>query len=226
MGEQTVLTVPMALSFALRTGTNPETRMRPWMVFQVTLDEQEWFDLVEYIAAPYDPRTDTPKTKPWAYLRYQQRGTGTPWTDEFADLVIEPATRPGIIARGGTGQRDLAQPRFPAFIGFGLRETCSLRRPGVRPVHPLPDRAAMKKSPYWKSQGLDRKIRFYLGANYVTTIRPDGKCHRLRRGGHAGLPIRDPAGPRQLRRPEVGDGRPLRRHLRRPRRAGDACSAS
>ena len=51
--------------------------------------EQDWLGLVEYLAAPYDPKADSPRSKPWAYKRYRQRGIGTPWTDEFANIVIE-----------------------------------------------------------------------------------------------------------------------------------------
>ena len=64
------MTLPMGLMFDLRTGDSPQTRMRPWLVLQHVLhSEQDWLDLVEYLAAPYDPQRDSPESKPWAWRR-------------------------------------------------------------------------------------------------------------------------------------------------------------
>ncbi|MFA6563838.1 MAG: Calx-beta domain-containing protein [Verrucomicrobiia bacterium] len=60
----------------------------PWIIVGTFMDEQEWLHLMEYLAAPYVPGTDTPATKPYAYLRYSQ-GQQTPWTDVFPRLFIE-----------------------------------------------------------------------------------------------------------------------------------------
>jgi len=91
VGPTMDMTLPMGLAFDLATGDSPATRMRPWLVIQHILhSEQDWKNLVEYLAAPYDPKKDSPKEKPWAYLRTQQRGgVLTPWTDEFSNITIE-----------------------------------------------------------------------------------------------------------------------------------------
>jgi hypothetical protein len=60
----------------------------PWIVVGTFMSEQEWLHLMEYLAAPYVPGTDTPATKPYAYLRYTQ-GQQAPWTDVFPRLFIE-----------------------------------------------------------------------------------------------------------------------------------------
>jgi hypothetical protein len=62
----------------------------PWIVVGSFMTEQEWLNLMEYLAAPYTPGTDTPATKPYAYLRYSQ-GQQAPWTDVFPRLYIEYA---------------------------------------------------------------------------------------------------------------------------------------
>jgi hypothetical protein len=60
----------------------------PWIIVGTFMSEQEWLNLMEYLAAPYVPGTDTPATKPYAYLRYSQ-GQQAPWTDVFPRLFIE-----------------------------------------------------------------------------------------------------------------------------------------
>ncbi len=71
------MTLPMGLTFDLYTGADPRSRMRPWLVMQHLLhSEEDWLGFVEYLAAPYDPQSDTPQSKPWAYRRFRQRGTG------------------------------------------------------------------------------------------------------------------------------------------------------
>lgn len=148
------MTLPQGLMFDLATGKDPQSRMKPWLVIQHILhSEQDWLGLVEYLAAPYDPKVDSPRSKPWAYKRCQQRGVCTPWTDEFANIVIEFGNETwhngyyddwlgfhtrGAIWQGGTE--------------YGLFSKYLVRN--------------MKKSPYWKSQDLDGKIRFCLGAGY------------------------------------------------------------
>ncbi|MCD6050127.1 MAG: putative glycoside hydrolase family protein, partial [Verrucomicrobia bacterium] len=60
----------------------------PWLIVGSFMTEQEWLDLMEYIAAPYDPAIDTPQSKPYAYRRYSQ-GQHAPWTDVFPRWHIE-----------------------------------------------------------------------------------------------------------------------------------------
>jgi hypothetical protein len=156
------MTVPMALLFDLRTGPTPATRMRPWLVLQHILhSEQDWLNFVEYMAAPYDPARDTPQTKPWAFRRYQQRGIGTPWTEEFAEIFVE------------FGNETWHNGAFPDWLGFNRYK--AIWQGG--PEYGLFGRyliETMKSSPYWQPQNLDRKIRFCLGAGYNGSVEKDG----------------------------------------------------
>ena len=157
------MTVPMALLFDLQTGSTPATRMRPWLVLQHILhSEQDWLNFVEYMAAPYDPNADTPQTKPWAYRRYQQRGVGTPWTDEFAEIFVE------------FGNETWHNGHFADWLGFNRYNMIWQGGPEYGLFcHYLIEN--MKGSPYWKSQNLDRKIRFCMGAGYNGTVEKDGR---------------------------------------------------
>ena len=89
-------------------------------------------------------------------------GHGAPWTDEFAEIIVEFGNetwhngffadwlgfnRHGAIWQGG--------PEYGLFARY-LIET-------------------MHKSPYWKPQGLDGKLRFCLGAGYNGSVEKDGK---------------------------------------------------
>ena len=157
------MTLPMGLAFDLRTGPDARSRMRPWLVLQHILHtEADWLAFVEYLAAPYDPKTDTPQAKPWAYRRYQQRGTGTPWTDEFAEIVVE------------FGNETWHNGVFDDWLGFSTRNAVWQGGPeyGFFTRYLV---ETMKKSPYWKSQGLDTKIRFCLGAGYNGSVEKDGR---------------------------------------------------
>lgn len=174
------MTLPMGLMFDLRTGDTPATRMRPWLVLQHILHtEQDWRNLIEYLAAPYDPKKDTPETKPWAHRRFQQRGVATPWVDEFPEIVIE------------FGNETWHNGVFADWIGFSLHSM--VHQGGVE--YGLFTRyliEEMKKSPYWTSCDLDRKIRFDLGGNYDCRIGRDGSVHgygedAIQANPHAGL---------------------------------------
>jgi len=156
------MTVPMGLAFDLATGPDPKSRMRPWLVIQHILhSEADWQALVEYLAAPYDPKADTPQSKPWAYKRTQQRGTGAPWTDEFETITIE------------FGNETWHNGHFDDWLGFSTRGAIHQggREYGLFMTYLID---GIKKSPYWKSRKLDGKIRFALGANYDCRIEKDG----------------------------------------------------
>jgi hypothetical protein len=115
--------------------------------------EQDWLGLVEYLAAPYDPKTDSPQSKPWAWKRYQQRGVGTSWTDEFAEIVIE------------FGNETWHNGHFEDWLGFHTRG--AIWQGGTE--YGLFSRYLirnMKTSPYWAAGKLDGKIRFCLGGGY------------------------------------------------------------
>ncbi|MFN7141744.1 MAG: hypothetical protein ACK4UN_20680, partial [Limisphaerales bacterium] len=70
------------LEFCRNTGADP------WLIVGSYMLESEWRDLMEYLAAPYDPAVDSPATKPYAHRRYSQ-GQHAPWTDVFPRLYIE-----------------------------------------------------------------------------------------------------------------------------------------
>jgi len=156
------MTLPMGLTFDLATGDSPATRMRPWLVLQHILhSEQDWKNLVEYLAAPYDPKKDSPKEKPWAYLRTQQRGgVLTPWTDEFSDISIELGNETwhngaiedwlGFNKHGAVWQGGWEYGYFARYLIENIQS-----------------------SPYWKSQKLDSKIRFVLGGGHMAYIKGD-----------------------------------------------------
>lgn len=84
------MALPAFLDYALRTGPTPETRVKPWINISSRAPEEEWAMLMEYLAAPIDP--DDPRQlreRPWAALRYRQRGVATPWTEEFPEIMVE-----------------------------------------------------------------------------------------------------------------------------------------
>jgi hypothetical protein len=60
----------------------------PWLQIEMHMNPEEWLGFMEYMAAPYDPTTDTKETKPWAYLRYEQ-GHQAPWMDSFVNIYFE-----------------------------------------------------------------------------------------------------------------------------------------
>jgi len=157
------MTLPMALMFDERTGKTPEERVRPWIVIQHILHtEQDWQNFVEYLSAPYDPAKDSPQTKPWAYRRYQQRGNPTPWTDEFAQIIIE------------FGNETWHNGHFADWLGFAMynQVTAGGREYGLFTRYLIDN---LKKSPYWASQNLDKKVRFNLGAFYNGKVEKNGK---------------------------------------------------
>lgn len=61
---------------------------QPWLVLGMQMNEDEWYNIIEYLATPYDPAVDTPQDKPWAYRRYTQ-GQQEPWTDVFEHIRLE-----------------------------------------------------------------------------------------------------------------------------------------
>ncbi len=157
------MTLPMGLMFDLQTGANAQSRMRPWLVLQHVLhSEADWQALIEYLAAPYDPAKDTPAAKPWAALRARQRGGNTPWTEEFAEIIIE------------FGNETWHNGIFDDWLGFRTRNAVHQGGPeyGLFCEYLI---GAMKASPYWKSANLDGKIRFSLGANYDGRVDAAGK---------------------------------------------------
>lgn len=161
VGPTADLTMPMGLEFDRLTGAKPETRVRPWLVLQHLLHtEADWHALIEWLAAPYDPKRDSPKRKPYAYRRYRQRGTGVPWTDEFKEIYIE------------LGNETWHNGIDPHWLGFATRSAVHQGGPqyGHFSRYIIEH---IKKSTYWKEEGLEGKIQFVLGANYDGQVESD-----------------------------------------------------
>jgi len=145
------------LQIAEATGNSPETRMVPWFITQVTHSEEEYRQLVEYLAAPYDPAKDSPQTKPLAYRRTMQRGNNRPWTDDFREIIIE------------VGNENWHNRMMPEWLGVGRFGTVHQggREMGVFLKHLVQE---MRKSPYWNKD----KIKISFGGNYNAGVNPDG----------------------------------------------------
>lgn len=129
-----------------------KTGMRPWLQIEFHMRPQEWLDFVEYIAAPYDPAIDTPKSKPWAYKRYAQ-GQVRPWVEEFDQILLELGneTWNGLFRPWAFGPMTDATngKSYSAGQVYGLFQE-----------HVIAD---MRASPYWKPARLDDKFAFVLG---------------------------------------------------------------
>jgi len=152
-------TISKPLTFVEATGSTAGNRMVPWLIIQVTFSEDEYRGLIEYLGAPYDPATDTPKSKPYAYKRYQQRGHGRPWTDTFREIIIE----------FGNENWHNRFPKFPSWIGFG--ELCAIHKGGKEyGIFTRYYIEEIMKSPYWKAGNLGEKIKFNLGGSRGTRI--------------------------------------------------------
>lgn len=168
------MTLPMGLEFDRLTGDSPATRMRPWLVLQHILHtEDDWRGLIEYLAAPYDPAKDSPRTKPWAYKRYLQRGNGRPWTDEFASLAIQ------------FGNETWHNGVFDDWLGFSWRGNVwqGGREYGLAMQYLCDE---IRKSPWWASEKVDDKIRFVLDGGYVNNApQADGTLAATAYGGLA-----------------------------------------
>ncbi|HEX8552451.1 MAG TPA: hypothetical protein VF681_12960 [Abditibacteriaceae bacterium] len=61
----------------------------PWLVVGGQINEDEWRQLIEYLAAPYSAAAgDTPQSRPYAWKRVQQ-GQSAPWTSVFPKIRLE-----------------------------------------------------------------------------------------------------------------------------------------
>ncbi len=149
-----VMTIPQVMEWALATGGSPEERVIPYITLAEEYTEVEWLQLGEYLGVPYDPEVDTPEAKPWAYLRYRQRGNGAPWTAEFREIVLEfgnETWHAGVMAGwDGFGR--------PGWVHFGGREYGLFARYYFEEVLAAQD--------WWRRYDLGEKIKIALNANY------------------------------------------------------------
>ena len=145
-GTQKLNTLPQIMTMMRKAG------VRPWLQIEFHMNPREWLAFVEYMAAPYDPKVDTPASKPWAYKRYGQ-GQAKPWTEEFDQIYFELSneTWNGLFAPWIFGtMTDAASKKIysPGQV-YGLFQEY---------VHSI-----MQSSPYWRPAALDRKFVFMLG---------------------------------------------------------------
>lgn len=151
------MTAPVFLQYALRTGDSPANRMKPWLNVSSHMREQEWLMLVEYLSAPIDPNNPADvAAKPWAYLRYRQRGVATPWTDEFSRIYLEFANETwhnGAVSDEWFGWSTSGSVHAGA-KEFGLAANFITTY-------------TRDHSPYFAAANAAGKLRFVMGSNYV-----------------------------------------------------------
>ncbi len=159
-GQAPIATLAQSMYWAYKTGDSPETRVVPHLTFNEEYVDEDWKALVEYLGVPYDPATDTPESKPYAYRRYQyRRGNGRPWTDEFREIIIEYGNETWHNGAGGYGWDGWGRPGYVHFGGpeYGLFARYMF------------DQHVMKM-PAWKQYGLGEKLKFALGGNYDANL--------------------------------------------------------
>ena len=149
-------TIAQCLYWAYKTGDSPADRVVPYLTCLEEYTEAEWMALVEFLGVPYNPSVDTPQTKPYAYLRYKYRNNnGTPWTDEFREIVIELGNETWHQGAGGYGWDGWGRPGWvhQGGLEYGLFARYMFDENVCR-------------MPAWSQYQLASKIKFALGANY------------------------------------------------------------
>ena len=139
-------TLPALLDFCRQCRTNP------WLQVEMNMSESEWLGLAEYLAAPYDPKTDTPAKKPWAHKRHVQ-GQSRPWASEFSRITFEISNEtwnwmfsPWVFADGGIDAATGETYSRGAMMGLLNEYVISV----------------LETSPYWKGE-LAEKFRGVIG---------------------------------------------------------------
>ncbi|MEI6603285.1 MAG: Ig domain-containing protein, partial [Clostridia bacterium] len=155
IGSASRMTIAQSMDWAYKTGNSSATRAVPYFTVPVDYYENEWKGLIEYLGVPYDPGTDTPESKPFAYKRYVQRGNnGTPWTSEFREIMIE------------LGNETWHNGWMESWDGFGQANavTAGGKEYGLFAKYIFND--VIGGMPAWTSNNLNSKIKFSLGAFY------------------------------------------------------------
>jgi hypothetical protein len=145
-GTRKLNTLPQILRTIRKAG------VLPWLQIEFHMNPREWLAFVEYMAAPYDPKVDSPAAKPWAYKRHTQ-GQARPWIDEFDKIYFELGNE--------TWNRLFAPWSFEA-----MADAVTKRRYRPGQVYGLFQEyvlSIMRSSPYWRTADLDRKFVFMLG---------------------------------------------------------------
>ncbi len=156
IGSASNMTLPAFLNYAFLTGTDPATRMRPWLNVSSFSTDEEWAMLCEYLAAPIDPANPADvAAKPWAYLRYQERGIATPWTDEFENIYVEFANE--TWHNGAVSDQWFGWAR-DGWVHGGAKQF------GIVANHVLG--YLQTNSPYYVAAHNAGKLKFVMGSNY------------------------------------------------------------
>jgi hypothetical protein len=143
-------TLPQLLSIMRKGGVDP------WLQIEYHMSPDEWLAFVEYMAAPYDPATDSPRTKPYAAKRHAQ-GQTRPWVDEFDSIVFELSNE---------SWNSMFKPwTWPTMIDQATGET--YRGGGVSGGHVYGIFqeyviGILRSSPYWTPE-LEDKFVFHIG---------------------------------------------------------------
>ena len=156
VGSAPQTTIAQVMYWAYSTGNSPKNRMVPYLTCNEEYTEDEWKALIEYLGVPYDPGTDTPHTKPFAYQRYKYRGdNGKPWTEEFREIIVEYGNETWHNGAGGYGWHGWGRPGYvhQGGVEYGLFARYMFDE-------------QIKKMPEWNGHNLGNKIKFSLGGNY------------------------------------------------------------
>lgn len=139
-------TLPQLLKVMRKAG------VRPWLQMEFHMNPQEWLAFAEYMAAPYDPKSDTPISKPWAYKRFKQ-GQAKPWVDEFDRFYFE---------LGNETWNGLFYP----WIFDDTIDSASGKNYTSGQVYGMFQEyviSILRSSPYWRRAKLENKFVFVLG---------------------------------------------------------------
>ena len=124
------MTLPDGLTFDLATGKDPQSRMRPWLVIQHILHSRAGLAGPDRVPGRplRSPSGHAPARSPGPTSAFRQRGTGTPWTDEFAEIVIE------------FGNETWHNGIFDDWLGFHTAQRDLAGRDGIWPVQQVSHR--------------------------------------------------------------------------------------
>jgi hypothetical protein len=152
------VTLPALMVWAYKTGTAPGNRVVPLLTFAEEYTEDEWAAIVEYLGVPFEEGVDSQKSKPYAYMRFRQRGHGRPWTEDFREIILEYGNETWHNGAGGYGWDGFGAPNavHQGGVEYGLFARYMFEE-------------HVMKRPFWGKYNLGDKLKFALGANYSAT---------------------------------------------------------
>ncbi len=87
--EAALETIPTYLERTEGVGTPAVLRLG------VGYSDQEWYNLLEYLCAPYDPEIHSRLSRPYAWRRWKVHGHKAPWTESFDKVILDIGIIPG-----------------------------------------------------------------------------------------------------------------------------------